>query len=178
MIYSISFNSRAPRGARPRYRPAYGRTLEFQFTCPSRSTTAGAHTHAITIGVSIHVPLAEHDSVFNSAVPSDLSFNSRAPRGARLLSSVLWYSLFCFNSRAPRGARLTSAAFTPSTPSFNSRAPRGARHNGVLVASRLPVRFNSRAPRGARPPDVSAILPDASFQFTCPSRSTTAVTSL
>ena len=77
----------------------------FQFTCPSRSTTwqeVPLRTHG---KVSIHVPLAEHDSRFGRLsglkpvsihVPlaeHDLeealkvlpgtSFNSRAPRGAR-----------------------------------------------------------------------------------------------
>ena len=33
--------------------------------------------------VSIHVPLAEHDEILRPAVEECLSFNSRAPRGAR-----------------------------------------------------------------------------------------------
>ena len=36
--------------------------------------------------VSIHVPLAEHDQIVLLACPGKLSFNSRAPRGARLYS--------------------------------------------------------------------------------------------
>ena len=35
--------------------------LEFQFTCPSRSTTASPSLTNSSDPVSIHVPLAEHD---------------------------------------------------------------------------------------------------------------------
>ena len=78
-----SFNSRAPRGARPMATalPATPTTFQFtcpsrsttgmsifivrlskfQFTCPSRSTTGTPDDQAGAPGVSIHVPLAEHD---------------------------------------------------------------------------------------------------------------------
>ena len=57
------FNSRAPRGARQIHtrRPVLGR--RFQFTCPSRSTTKSLLHLGILSVVSIHVPLAEHDSI-------------------------------------------------------------------------------------------------------------------
>ena len=35
--------------------------MKFQFTCPSRSTTQPAAGRVSERGVSIHVPLAEHD---------------------------------------------------------------------------------------------------------------------
>ena len=38
-----SFNSRAPRGARPSYNVVQVQAHEFQFTCPSRSTTPSRH---------------------------------------------------------------------------------------------------------------------------------------
>ena len=38
------------------------------------------------IKVSIHVPLAEHDPISTSFMNAQVSFNSRAPRGARLPS--------------------------------------------------------------------------------------------
>ena len=77
------FNSRAPRGARRRIRRAPPRQQEFQFTCPSRSTT----------------PDRTHVRV------NPFRFNSRAPRGARLMTHCLPVSSSRFNSRAPRGAR-------------------------------------------------------------------------
>ena len=57
----MSFNSRAPRGAR-RYTSSHAAKSEwFQFTCPSRSTTPYINCNAVFTDVSIHVPLAEHD---------------------------------------------------------------------------------------------------------------------
>ena len=56
--------------------------------------------------------------------------------------------------------------------SFNSRAPRGARH-WLERQNKVRKGFNSRAPRGARPDSPPPISASQSFQFTCPSRSTT-----
>ena len=78
-----SFNSRAPRGARPASRPEHGFSHEFQFTCPSRSTTFAARRSPYSCGVSIHVPLAEHDASLVAVAALPVRFNSRAPRGAR-----------------------------------------------------------------------------------------------
>ena len=38
----------------------------FQFTCPSRSTTGYTYEYDVPEGVSIHVPLAEHDWLIQS----------------------------------------------------------------------------------------------------------------
>ena len=66
----------------------------FQFTCPSRSTTRRGHNLMGSLRVSIHVPLAEHDTprpIFRERLKS---FNSRAPRGARLPhSSTIFFAL-------------------------------------------------------------------------------------
>ena len=173
------FNSRAPRGARPEQDCHRAGDEEFQFTCPSRSTTRSflcpdslsflfqftcpsRSTTTLTRslcadgGVSIHVPLAEHDQ---SVVVNEDTLTS-------------------FNSRAPRGARRELQTFSVHVPGFNSRAPRGAR----LAAERRDTAgqgsFNSRAPRGARRATIDITLPMViSFQFTCPSRSTTGYTS-
>ena len=59
----FSFNSRAPRGARRLYSVTPIQAFLFQFTCPSRSTTDGRSNDRVMHSVSIHVPLAEHDSV-------------------------------------------------------------------------------------------------------------------
>ena len=100
-----SFNSRAPRGARRKREVQYGTATQFQFTCPSRSTTnptliadritvvsihvpLAEHDVMIVDGskhfeVSIHVPLAEHDMALPLTSTTTSRFNSRAPRGAR-----------------------------------------------------------------------------------------------
>ena len=78
------FNSRAPRGARRLSGALNLRVDLFQFTCPSRSTTSCLEVGQHLVDVSIHVPLAEHDRMTSDAVSRTISFNSRAPRGARL----------------------------------------------------------------------------------------------
>ena len=168
-----SFNSRAPRGARPRSRRSRLSRRSFQFTCPSRSTTPGQDQRPGRCQVSIHVPLAEHDLPCAVSFALGARFNSRAPRGARRSTSgatttASWFQFTCpsrsttsdvrrlhfrlhrFNSRAPRGARRSSRRYHQDFHRFNSRAPRGARHR-IKAPTRSDVSFNSRAPRGARP---------------------------
>ena len=63
----FSFNSRAPRGARPTTLIPFLAAAAFQFTCPSRSTTRRIAAFVFVNGVSIHVPLAEHDLLSNNS---------------------------------------------------------------------------------------------------------------
>ena len=77
--------------------------------------------------VSIHVPLAEHDTRRSVLLNDPASFNSRAPRGARRWLSGLRQLSTSFNSRAPRGARPVVGGSDEDIAGFNSRAPRGAR---------------------------------------------------
>ena len=105
MLFSKSFNSRAPRGARQvRYGGSY-----------------------FCARVSIHVPLAEHDLADGEEETREMSFNSRAPRGARPGWTAITSGQSSFNSRAPRGARPGYVSGTTCYVRFNSRAPRGAR---------------------------------------------------
>jgi len=145
------FNSRAPRGARLDQSNKLNQQIQFQFTCPSRSTTSFGAVSMMTMSVSIHVPLAEHDTYRDLLETDTSSFNSRAPRGARLPPFFRYNTPGRFNSRAPRGAR-----------------PQKIPYNGMSSTS-----FNSRAPRGARPQTASQSRWCNEFQFTCPSRSTT-----
>ena len=84
------FNSRAPRGARPAQEHAARGALPFQFTCPSRSTTCSGARRTRRAAVSIHVPLAEHDSPLRLTSQRPDGFNSRAPRGARRFVIVFY----------------------------------------------------------------------------------------
>ena len=102
---------------------------EFQFTCPSRSTTRQVKSAFSSAEVSIHVPLAEHDSRARYQTPVTALFNSRAPRGARRIFMV---------------GSDTSSVFQFTCPSRSTTAL--LRHTASLNL----------------------------FQFTCPSRSTTA----
>ena len=108
-IASSRFNSRAPRGARRRRLSSSGQAMTFQFTCPSRSTTMSGSVSDLVKFVSIHVPLAEHDGSYESALPVvqvsihvPLAEHDPCRRSPGSQSSS-------FNSRAPRGARRRSA---------------------------------------------------------------------
>ena len=79
-----------------------------------------------------------------------------------------------FNSRAPRGARREDCAGYSALNSFNSRAPRGARRQHLslviltFVSIHVPLAEHDLANR-------ELVVGVAGFQFTCPSRSTTAL---
>ena len=173
---SCRFNSRAPRGARLASISGTVVMLEFQFTCPSRSTTAHAVAESMLTGVSIHVPLAEHDeqrldissitgvsihvplaehdAIASYHVAEVPSFNSRAPRGARREGMVFRLSACRFNSRAPRGARLPGDHRAGGVPDVSIHVPL-AEHDGcVSNLKKIKSSFNSRAPRGARHTNV------------------------
>jgi len=169
-----SFNSRAPRGARPSDCPGAGLPAPFQFTCPSRSTTKPRTEPPRPPSVSIHVPLAEHDH--------------RRPHRQRLPQR--------FNSRAPRGARRTKASYYIDRLIVSIHVPL-AEHDGVGSHYGLCDHVSIHVPLaehdafcfwGERDGVVSIHVPLAehdselphsrvdltqSFQFTCPSRSTT-----
>ena len=145
----------------------------FQFTCPSRSTTNAAREAKVVICVSIHVPLAEHDSALNCPDISCSRFNSRAPRGARHDPEGMERLNLSFNSRAPRGARPSSEFMQSINSCFNSRAPRGARLSQWAISSKHGW-FQFTCPsRSTTNEDRWISRDDFQFQFTCPSRSTT-----
>ena len=169
----MCFNSRAPRGARPWHNQSVILLSEFQFTCPSRSTTFGTHPHTAAISqfqftcpsrsttgpfprarlapyVSIHVPLAEHDMAPDSEACKQL-VSIHVPL-------------------AEHDLLLTRIKFQPVV---SIHVPLAEHDRAVPPASSLVRGFNSRAPRGARQLEIQPESPAAEFQFTCPSRSTT-----
>ena len=169
------FNSRAPRGARLVASGISAEIFSFQFTCPSRSTTYRNGKPVCTWAVSIHVPLAEHDNAVAFRACSLMSFNSRAPRGARRSARNGCAPGGRFNSRAPRGARHDEYRRSQQRIDLVSIHVPLAEHDdwcGVEdgydpVSIHVPLAehdvyrearyryysgFNSRAPRGARPP--------------------------
>ena len=168
-----SFNSRAPRGARPTARLRSSSLLTFQFTCPSRSTTLDFTGLSHFFGVSIHVPLAEHeglDDKFQFTCPS------RSTTGTISWKPYHWLFQFTCPSRSTTPSILMVMDF--STVSIHVPL---AEHDPVrrihsaffLVSIHVPLAehdarrldhcgrrrcFNSRAPRGARP-GISLITP-------------------
>ena len=90
--------------------PAFIRK-RFQFTCPSRSTTRMLNILAQEPGVSIHVPLAEHDTRAGTSRPR-LTVSIHVPLAEHDLFFIQPFAICTsFNSRAPRGARHDLTAF-------------------------------------------------------------------
>jgi len=170
----LSFNSRAPRGARrsatcPGVRaesvsihaPRVGRDYpagpdgrwwcKFQFTRPAwgRDDRGGSTRRAGC--VSIHAPRVGRDHG-RVARPQSYRVSIHAPRVGRDFRRLAMASVFeCFNSRAPRGARPRQTQ-PPPTCSVSIHAPRVGRDATARMVRARRIRFNSRAPRGARPP--------------------------
>ncbi len=124
----VSFNPRAPRGARPPCRWLSTREAGFQSTRP----TWGATKPSVCMRMVIW------------------GFNPRAPRGARRQPLLCARSSACFNPRAPRGARLQGGEVGPLGNGFNPRAPRGARRGRAIVVSEFSVSIH--APHVGRDP--------------------------
>jgi len=78
------FNPRAPRGARPSLMVLWFPISVFQSTRPARGATCLSHAVAECSLVSIHAPRAGRDShKLRMVYILMVSFNPRAPRGAR-----------------------------------------------------------------------------------------------
>ena len=144
--------------------------------------------------VSIHAPRAGRDKApgtrvqvlfeFQSTRPArgatdqriemliEISFNPRAPRGARRLNWCRRSGRKRFNPRAPRGARREYSGPGSGGDCFNPRAPRGARRSARLTAS-MRICFNPRAPRGARHLHQDRLGLPVWFQSTRPARGAT-----
>ena len=213
------FNPRAPCGARPvgmmppsssisfqSTRPVRGATGDerkptdkqmFQSTRPVRGATRSGTATRTNHKVSIHAPRAGRDRDVGGLTGVDISFNPRAPCGARQLLCKMEHNLHHVSIHAPRAGRdgLTLSALTMmllfqstrpvrgatfwtdrldiKTYCFNPRAPCGARPSPTdLIASR--ESFNPRAPCGARPLYLLNPSRTERFQSTRPVRGATA----
>ena len=122
--------------------------------------------------VSIHVPLAEHDAGVAGIMARSTSFNSRAPRGARLLLTCLLLHDSIVSIHVPlaehdlmRQVCRDADAFQFTCPSRSTTFAYFTKQNQFRVSIHVPLAehdpwcassttitssFNSRAPRGAR----------------------------
>ena len=124
----LSFNPRAPRGARPLTIAITGNLLAFQSTRPARGATLTDLLHAHHLHVSIHAPRAGRDLTTSTRTQCGSCFNPRAPRGARLGRVVVFIPALLVSIHAPRAGRDARAPDAIITlTGFNPRAPRGAR---------------------------------------------------
>ena len=147
----MSFNPRAPRGARPSriWRLQCGQ--RFQSTRPARGATQKLRRH----------------------VADDRGFNPRAPRGARPRDCRASPLIRCFNPRAPRGARQSGSGWRERRYQFQSTRPaRGATTEANQARSQ--ERVSIHAPRAGRDADNRANFASGNrFQSTRPARGAT-----
>ena len=122
-----SFNPRAPCGAR-RVRGPIGLVLtRFQSTRPVWGATSIVLVLRARHKVSIHAPRVGRDLISRIRDRGGLSFNPRAPCGARRQSASQPLKPHCFNPRAPCGARLILRPTLRDGYMFQSTRPmRGA----------------------------------------------------
>ena len=148
---SPCFNSRTPRGVRPRSSDTRARAIRFQFTHPARGATKKERK-----------PATDNNG-----------FNSRTPRGVRLpLALMQCRTSTRFNSRTPRGVRHERAVdkgfwdeFQFTHPARGATLQRYKKGQGIGVSIHAPREgcddslgdladgvksFNSRTPRGVR----------------------------
>ena len=152
MCLSSGFNSRAPRGARRPWPCASENFVQFQFTCPSRSTTFFPDIMSLNASVSIHVPLAEHDVTKLLAI-SPVVVSIHVPLAEHDQSWTAEVAAASgFNSRAPRGARPNAEKRTGQSFKVSIHVPLAEHDLPPYLSASCPFSFNSRAPRGARRP--------------------------
>ena len=147
----MSFNPRAPCGARPSTGRALSPQSTFQSTRPMRGAT--------------------HD---NQPDPTHhRRFNPRAPCGARREIRAALSNFLRFNPRPPAGARLPPHGFPQVAHKFQSTRPmRGATSKPSEFWKPRPC-FNPRAPCGARRDYRGELNLIVEFQSTRPMRGAT-----
>ena len=130
-----SFNSRTPRGVRLSNDLEKITPMSFQFTHPAWGATYCSIKCFLEDLVSIHAPRVGCDSFIHAAISEMMSFNSRTPRGVRLIRSALALNITMFQFTHPAwGATAAIYPLPPKCFCFNSRTPRGVRlADGVSV---------------------------------------------
>ena len=169
-----SFNSRAPRGARHDDCRHSRSIRKFQFTCPSRSTTPISKALYAGRLVSIHVPLAEHD-VERPERSKGTDVSIHVPLAEHDWQGSAAERRACVSIHVPLAEHDDVInIFVSNIRSFNSRAPRGARRYSISRTCSIRS-FQFTCPSRSTTPRWLPTYSRPSFQFTCPSRSTTTI---
>ncbi len=125
---ALSFNPRAPHGARRRDRRR-DRALQ---------------------RVSIHAPRTGRDHKHLSIISPIISFNPRAPHGARPVCRGGLCSVLQFQSTRPARGATKALYWREGIKVVSIHAPRTGRDSRTLKPRSWPYSFNPRAPHGAR----------------------------
>ncbi len=152
--HSVSFNPRAPRGARPTLW-----TASLDSVCFNPRAPRGARRR-VNRQMQCNV---------------DLFQSTRPARGATLQLSRMVSAVSCFNPRAPRGARRSIRCRIGIARLVSIHAPRAGRDAQHCVTADCIVQVSIHAPRAGRDVMVSAGLRQRSawFQSTRPARGAT-----
>jgi len=106
----------------------------------------------VYVKVSIHAPLAERDPVMWGKTKRLVSFNPRAPCGARRLLLIINSHNFIVSIHAPLAERDHKPDVFADEGIFVSiHAPLAERDYAQVAEKRRYSSFNPRAPCGARP---------------------------
>ena len=125
------------------------------------------------MGVSIHVPLAEHDRPDPGGVCFSESFNSRAPRGARRDVCTVSWPFNEFQFTCPSRSTTNSSCLASFALLFQFTCPsRSTTYRCLLEVCSL-LWFQFTCPSRSTTSDFPVPAAILEFQFTCPSRSTT-----
>ena len=168
------FNPRAPCGARPSPSNSISRSTGFQSTRPVRGATWQQCQSDCQGRVSIHAPRAGRDLISFDTRRASLSFNPRAPCGARPPLQMSTPAREVVSIHAPRAGRDSSVnSFFLRPPLFQSTPPRAGRDFPPSLDTYGVQCFNPRAPCGARQIALRVSIPRIKFQSTRPVRGAT-----
>ena len=128
---------------------------------------------AVLPHVSIHAPRAGRDTMATTPTALSVSFNPRAPCGARRRRAYPLIGIHGFQSTRPVRGATRRRAYHHLPPQFQSTRPvRGATETGLADAIRFDVSIH--APRAGRDHQVNPIcLEQPVFQSTRPVRGAT-----
>ena len=191
----ISFNSRAPRGARPAPPAPADHCLRFQFTCPSRSTTAVSDALKVLprmfqftcpsrsttfwqasqryrVVVSIHVPLAEHDEAYReNSYPRGVSIH--VPLAEHdICADMNGVSLYV-SIHVPLAEHDPYHGKPVTIDGVSIHVPLAEHDDVQRVGTDIGIQFQFTCPSRSTTPKGLLYVQRLTFQFTCPSRSTT-----
>ena len=123
--------------------------LVFQSTRPVRGATIPCAGEEFITGVSIHAPRAGRDTLIPTACIGGLSFNPRAPCGARPTVDSLLGGTSKFQSMRPVRGATRAACRRSSAPTVSIHAPRAGRDTGARGLD-SPSAVSIHAPRAGR----------------------------
>ena len=172
-VHDGGFNPRAPCGARHTGFLNPTAIGAFQSTRPMRGATHGLSQSYCDRRVSIHAPHAGRDGFLDAPLCFCISFNPRAPCGARLARSLSANAEREFQSTRPMRGATTACTLSRSARGVSIHAPHAGRDSREQRRIGRSLSFNPRAPCGARPARTIEDWVESEFQSTRPMRGAT-----